>query len=87
MSARRNLRKKFDPILIAAKGCAKIAKIETATYGAPLPDLMREAREAEEDHIDQALKKLKEEKGIIMTRREYKKYLKMIERSGGKDQA
>jgi hypothetical protein len=88
MSARRNLRKKFDPILIAAKGCAKITKIETATYGAPLPDLrQKEAGEAEEDSIDQALKKLKEEKGVILNRKEYKKYLKMIERSGGKDQS
>jgi hypothetical protein len=85
MSARRNLRKKFDPILIAAKGCAKIANIETAIYSVPLPDLRQ--KEAEEDPIDQALKRLKEEKGVILNRKEYKKYLKMIEHSGSKDQA
>jgi hypothetical protein len=88
MSARRNLRKKFDPILIAAKGCAKIAQIETVVLGAPLPDLLQEgALKKEEDFIDQALKKLKEEKGVILNRKEYKKYLKMIECSGSKDQS
>lgn len=78
MSARRNLRKKFDPIVLAAKGCARISSVETAVHGAPLPDLLKTV--AGPDEIDLALAKLKEEKGVILNRKEYQAYLKMLEK-------